>query len=102
MDSPKTLRTFFYHNVGQDTNGNFGPMPTEPGWHVVVGYTAEEAAKHLPAKAQKKIAKEMIAAKKYNEDMGLLEWAGLTCTWGWKFSFMDQVNWDAFVENNDM
>jgi len=22
MDSPKTLRTFFYHNVGQDTNGD--------------------------------------------------------------------------------
>lgn len=102
MDSPKTLRSFFYHNSGQDTNGNGGPMPNEPGWLVVVGYTAEEAILHLPAKAQKKIAKEMKAAKEEDPSMDLLEWAGQTCTWGWKFSFMDQVNWDAFIENNDV
>jgi hypothetical protein len=100
MTEANKLKTFFYHPKGMDTNGNFGPMPDEPGWLVVVGKTAEEAVKHLPAAAQKKLMKEVNAFRKEQHDptMDILEACGQTCTWGWGCSFMDQDNWDAFLE----
>ncbi len=103
MSENKKLQTFFYHPEGQDNNGNFGPSPTDPGWIAVVGRTAEEAAEHLPAPAKKKLMKEVNAFRKEQGEptIDILEACAQTCTWGWKCSFMDQVNWDNFLENEE-
>jgi hypothetical protein len=101
MSETKKLRTFFYHDIGQDTNGNFGPSARDTGWLAVVGFTMEEAVTLLPKKAQRKIAKEMKRAKDEDFEDGLEEWCAQTCTWGWDFSIMDQDNWDAFLENEE-
>ena len=97
----KPLLTFFYHNSGQDNNGNDGPMPNEPGWLVCVGRTAEEAVKQLPPKAQRKIAREMKRAIHEDPSTDLVKWVALTCTWGWNFSFLNEANWRAVLELNE-
>lgn len=100
MTETNKLKTFFFHPKGQDVNGNFGPMPNEPGWLAVVGKTAEEAAEHLPASAKKRLMKEVDALRKEEGDpsIDIMEACAQTCTWGWGCSFMDQENWDAFLD----
>lgn len=99
MSESKELRTFFYHDEGQDVNGNFGPSVTGPGWRAVVGFTMDEAIKQLPPKAQKKISKELKLAEAEGLGDDLEEWAAQTCTWGWNFSIMDYVNWENELSN---
>jgi len=95
-------KNFYYHDEGQDDNGNDGPDPKDPGWIIVRARNFEDAVTKLPRSAQEKIRR---AIQENLEDGGDAEtiddFLGETSGWGIPFTLIDQSDWDEISHDWD-
>lgn len=103
MADNKSLRTFYYNPIGMDNEGNFGALPTDPGWIVVAGRDANSAIARLPLVAKKKVSKVHAKFKakpdpEYGDFSDFESVMECSAGWGLGFSFLNEEDWSSLVE----
>lgn len=111
--------TFYWHEAGQDCNGNYGPPITEPGWSVVSALARHDGdydsgIKACPKWFQERVQK--IVQEHLRENGGCSQGCDLadnacmaplqhyiadTCGWGSGFSFYGEDDWKNEQENTE-